>query len=60
MLAWQRVRLACSMARGGREWAEVVKRENSGTYNNQYMVFDSNKYSPGVELQDEALFVVCM
>lgn len=47
------------MAHGGEEWAEIVKSHNSGTYNNQYMVFDSNKYHPGVELQDEALYVVC-
>lgn len=60
LLAWQRVRLACTMAKGGREWAKVVARHNSGTYNNQYMVFDSNKFVRGQELQDEALYVVCV
>lgn len=30
LLAWQRVRLANSLAKGGEEWAEVFSKHNSG------------------------------
>ena len=33
--AWFRVRAANALAETGEEWYETVKRENSGTYNNQ-------------------------
>jgi hypothetical protein len=35
LLAWQRVRIASSLASSGREWFETFKREASGTYVNQ-------------------------
>jgi len=28
------------IAKTGKEWYEVVKQHNSGTYNNQYMVLN--------------------
>lgn len=58
LLAWQRVRLACSMAHNGKEWAELVGRHNSGTYNNQYMVIDYNRFKQGVEVMPGTLWVV--
>jgi len=57
LLAWQRVRLANSMAKHGKEWCEIVARYNSATYNNQYMVVDYNKFIPQVELQPGTLWV---
>jgi hypothetical protein len=44
LLAWQRVRVANMLASSGAEWASLVAQYNSGTYNNQYMVFDSSRF----------------
>jgi len=56
--AWQRVRLANSMATNGREWAELFKLHNSGTYNNQYMVVDYKLFEAGKELKPNLLWVI--
>uniref|UniRef100_A0A3P9KE14 Phospholipase B-like n=1 Tax=Oryzias latipes TaxID=8090 RepID=A0A3P9KE14_ORYLA len=58
LLAWQRVRLAHSLARTGEEWAKTFSKYNSGTYNNQYMVLDRSKVKLGHSLDDGALTVV--
>lgn len=58
LLAWQRVRLAHSLATSGEEWAETFSRYNSGTYNNQYMVLDRSKVKLGHSVADGALTVV--
>ncbi|EGD71986.1 phospholipase B-like protein B, partial [Salpingoeca rosetta] len=57
LLAWVRVRAATALARDGEEWFDVVKRYNSGSYNNQYMVVDLNKFTPGQPLPDGTLWV---
>ena len=44
LLAWQRVRVANQMATNGKEWADYSMRQNSGTYNNQYMIIDTNLF----------------
>ena len=38
LLAWHRVRNANAIAKTGPEWAELLGYQNSGTYNNEYMV----------------------
>ncbi|XP_061561501.1 LOW QUALITY PROTEIN: phospholipase B-like 1 [Phycodurus eques] len=58
LLAWQRVRLANSLAHSGEEWARIFSKYNSGTYNNQYMVVDLGKFSPGHSIRTGALTVV--
>ncbi|XP_026021405.1 phospholipase B-like 1 [Astatotilapia calliptera] len=58
LLAWQRVRLAHSLAKTGEEWAKTFSMYNSGTYNNQYMVLDRSKVKLGHSLDDGALTVV--
>ncbi|XP_056460799.1 phospholipase B-like 1 [Gadus chalcogrammus] len=58
LLAWQRVRLAHSLARTGQEWAETFATHNSGTYNNQYMVVDRQRVKLGHWVEDGALTVV--
>ncbi|KAI8474290.1 MAG: phospholipase B-like protein [Monoraphidium minutum] len=47
VLSWQRVRTANLLAASGAEWVALFKQHNSGTYNNQYMITDLNKFSPG-------------
>lgn len=37
-VSWQRVRAANMLATGGREWEHYLNVDQSGTYNNQYMV----------------------
>uniref|UniRef100_A0A8C5GPD2 Phospholipase B-like n=1 Tax=Gouania willdenowi TaxID=441366 RepID=A0A8C5GPD2_GOUWI len=58
LLAWQRVRLANSLAHSGEEWAHVFSKYNSGTYNSQYMVVDLSRVSLGHSIQDGALTIV--
>ncbi|XP_060950424.1 phospholipase B-like 1 [Limanda limanda] len=58
LLAWQRVRLANSLAHSGEEWAQVFSKHNSGTYNSQYMVLDLSRVTLGHSIQNGALVVV--
>lgn len=58
LLAWQRVRVANHLARNGQEWYEAVSYDNSGTYNNQYMIIDTKLFTPGQPLQSNLLWVV--
>ncbi|XP_008328494.1 phospholipase B-like 1 [Cynoglossus semilaevis] len=58
LLAWQRVRLAHSLAHSGEEWAKIFAMFNSGTYNNQYMILDRSKVQLGHSVEDGALTVV--
>eukprot|EP00123_Amoebidium_parasiticum_P011864 comp20950_c0_seq1/m.28009 comp20950_c0_seq1/g.28009 ORF comp20950_c0_seq1/g.28009 comp20950_c0_seq1/m.28009 type:complete len:553 (-) comp20950_c0_seq1:50-1708(-) len=58
LLTWQRVRAANALARTGKEWASLVARYNSGTYNNQYMVVDYKGFHRGVEIKDGTLWVI--
>ena len=37
-VSWQRVRVANALAHSGKEWAALLDVNNSGTYNNQYLV----------------------
>jgi hypothetical protein len=57
LLAWQRVRLANGLAHDGAEWTQIIARENSGTYNNQYMIINLNHFTPGQPLLDGTLWV---
>lgn len=58
LLAWQRIRMANMMAHSGKEWAGVVSKYNSGTYNNQYMIIDLKKIQLGKSIGDDALWVI--
>ena len=51
--------LANRLAGSGKEWAEVFSQYNSGTYNNQWMIVDYNKFDPtSDELADDTLWVL--
>jgi hypothetical protein len=58
LFAWQRVRMANSMASTGEQWAQILAAHNSGTYNNQYMVIDYKRFTQGVSVADGTLWVV--
>ena len=58
LLSWQRVRVANQMAKNGAEWGDYSMRYNSGTYNNQYMIIDTNLFTVGEPLKDNTLTVV--
>ncbi|KAG7668518.1 hypothetical protein KSW81_005282 [Nannochloris sp. 'desiccata'] len=47
VLSWQRIRAANWLATSGQEWSTLLEMENSGTYNNQYMIVDLTKFIPG-------------
>ncbi|CAH8452889.1 unnamed protein product [Dicrocoelium dendriticum] len=53
-----RVMLANRLAVNGQQWVSYFQKQNSGTYNNQWMIFDANLYSPDKPLPSEALLTV--
>lgn len=52
-----RVMAANYLSTTGEEWTTTFGDRNSGTYNNQYMVVDFKKYSPGQSLPDGILWI---
>jgi len=46
VMAWVRNMVANRVARTGEEWTRVYGRHNSGTYNDQWMVVDYNRFEP--------------
>jgi hypothetical protein len=47
LLSWQRVRAATLLATTGAEWAAAFSQDNSGTYNNEYLVVTPSSFAPG-------------
>ncbi|CAG2104670.1 unnamed protein product [Medioppia subpectinata] len=53
--------VANRMARTGKEWSQIFAKFNSGTYNNQFMIIDYNKFEKGVkpsDLANDVLWIV--
>ena len=50
VLEWARNSIANRLAVDGASWIDTFSRYNSGTYNNQNMIFDYNKFTPGQPL----------
>lgn len=42
--------VANRIAKSGKEWTEIFGRHNSGTYNNQFMINDFNKFQKGTQI----------
>jgi hypothetical protein len=55
---WVRTIVANQLADSAKNWCEIYEKFNSGTYNNQWVVLDYNKFNPGKELQDGLLYVL--
>ena len=43
LLTWVRVMIANRLASSSEDWTNIFKKENSGTYNAQFMILDINK-----------------
>ena len=43
LLTWVRAMVANRLASSAEDWTNIFQKENSGTYNNQYMILDINK-----------------
>lgn len=53
-----RVTVANRLATDGSTWTTIFGQHNSGTYNNEWMVVDYNKFTPGeATLQDGLLWI---
>jgi len=51
--------VANRLATDGRSWTKWFSKHNSGTYNNQWMVVDYNKFNPGEpKLQKDLLWIL--
>ena len=58
LYAWQRVRIANALASTGKEWYSYVANQNSGTYNNQYMVINYAAFEIEESLPDDFVWVI--
>ena len=57
VLSWIRTIVANRMAKSGQHWIEIFSKYNSGTYNNQWMILDTNKFTPGQPLQKGGFWI---
>lgn len=58
LLTWIRVLVANRIADSGYDWVEAFRQYNMGTYNNQWMVIDYSKFTPGKNTSDGLFTVV--
>jgi hypothetical protein len=58
VLSWIRAIVANKIASNGKEWVDIFSKFNSGTYNNQWIVVDTNKLVTGTRLEAGALFIL--
>ena len=58
LLTWVRVMIANRLASSGEEWIEIFKKENSGTYNNQFQILDLNKIDINKKEINEKAFMI--
>lgn len=52
-----RVMIANFLATSSSSWVQYFQTENSGTYNNQWMIFDMKKFTPGSPLPADTFWV---
>lgn len=58
VLTWIRSYHATFASDNGKEWTENFIRENSGTYNNEYIVLDTKKFTKGEKPQEDFLWMI--
>lgn len=57
VLYWTRVMIATRTATSAPDWTSTMAKYNSGTYNNQWMVLDLNKFVPGKPLVQDTMWI---
>jgi hypothetical protein len=57
LLYWVRVMVATRLADNGEDWVNMFAKYNSGTYNNQWMVLDLKRFTPGQNLVPGTLWI---
>lgn len=57
-LCWIRMLVANALATTAQEWTSIFSTEASGTYNNQWMVLDVTKFTPGSAPPDDTFWVL--
>eukprot|EP01112_Ceratiomyxa_fruticulosa_P007551 TRINITY_DN1964_c0_g2_i1.p1 TRINITY_DN1964_c0_g2~~TRINITY_DN1964_c0_g2_i1.p1 ORF type:complete len:544 (+),score=96.30 TRINITY_DN1964_c0_g2_i1:199-1830(+) len=50
--------VANRMANSSQAWTEIFALNNGGTYNNQFMVLDTKRFTPGKGLKSNALWII--
>jgi hypothetical protein len=58
VFTWMRAVHACWTAMNGSDWAIRFVRHNSGTYNNQYVIVDTNKFTRLSKPTTDLLWIV--
>lgn len=58
VLTWIRSYYATFVSDNGREWTEEFIKENSGTYNNEYIVLDSKRFEKGQPPKSDFLWMI--
>ena len=59
LLTWVRVMVSNRLASSAEEWTNIFKKENSGTYNDQFMILDINKIDLNNKIiPDKSLMIV--
>ncbi|GAM21619.1 hypothetical protein SAMD00019534_047940 [Acytostelium subglobosum LB1] len=58
VLSWIRVIIANRMATSGATWCSTFAIQNSGTYNNQWIIVDYNRFVPGEDAKDGMVYIL--
>jgi len=58
VLTWMRVYYAMLTSDNGKEWTDNFIKENSGTYNNEYMILDGKKFKPSEKPTSDLLWMI--
>ncbi|KAK8803715.1 hypothetical protein WA158_001409 [Blastocystis sp. Blastoise] len=54
---WARNALANRLANNAKEWTDIFGKYQSGTYNNQWMVYDLKKFHPYEGIEDGSFYI---
>ncbi len=58
VLCWVRSIVANHLATNGSSWTHYFAMYNSGSYNNQFMVLDYKKFTPGQPIKNDTLWIL--